>query len=39
VIITLLVMERGSQTRRGKLVLWGLAVGLIMLGLLEIAAA
>ena len=39
VIITLLVMERASQTRRGKLVLWALALGLVVLGFFEIAAA
>ncbi len=39
VIIALLVLERGSQTRRGKLFLWALALGLVALGVLEIAVA
>ncbi len=39
VIITLLVLERGSQTKRGKLFLWALAITLIGLGLIEIAVA
>jgi len=39
VIITLLVLQRGSQTRRGKLFLWTLAVVLVILGAFEIAVA
>jgi len=39
VIITLLVLERGSQTKRGKLFLWTLAIMLFGLGLIEIAVA
>lgn len=38
-LITLLVLERASQTRRGKLFLWALAVWLIAFAVLEIAVA
>lgn len=38
-LISLLVLERGSQTRRGKLFLWALAMGLIAISVLEIAVA
>lgn len=36
-LISLLVLERASQTRRGKLFLWALALSLISLAVLEIA--
>lgn len=39
VLVTLLVLQRGSQTRRGKVFLWTLAVALITLGVVEIAVA
>ncbi|HEX5600567.1 MAG TPA: ABC transporter permease [Hyphomicrobiaceae bacterium] len=39
VIIALLVLERGSQTKRGKLFLRALAITLVGLGLIEIAVA
>jgi len=39
VVIALLVLDRGSQTRRGKLFLWTLSVAFVVLALLEIAEA
>lgn len=39
VLVTLLVLQRGSQTRRGKVFLWALGVGLVALGVVEIAVA
>ncbi|MCL4766868.1 MAG: ABC transporter permease [Hyphomicrobiaceae bacterium] len=38
-LVALLVLERASQTRRGKLFLWVLTIGLVALGVLEIAVA
>lgn len=38
-IVSLLVLQRGSQTRRGKVFLWALGVGLFTLGVVEIAVA
>lgn|SRR5690606_38585961 len=39
ILIVLLVLQRGSQTRRGRLFLWVLAASLIVLGLVEIGVA
>lgn len=39
VVIALLVLDRGSQTRRGKLFLWTLSLTLVVLAVLEIAVA
>lgn len=36
-LITLLVLDRASQTRRGKVFLWALALGLTVLSVVEIA--
>lgn len=38
-LVALLVLERASQTRRGKLFLWLVAIVLVALSLLEIAVA
>lgn len=39
VLVTLLVLQRGSQTRRGRIFLWIVAVALASLGVIEIAVA